>query len=129
MRKIFKPFIAFSLAGAFFTFSVLCCCTASALMALVHKTAMCSDCQKQATHGPSSNSSQECQRQLISADFIQTHTIAAPHLSKSLVTSFNFLDQYRTSATPLLGLAFPPGGPPPGISLIPLYLRTFNLRI
>jgi hypothetical protein len=129
MRKIVKPVIALSIAAAFAFSAVLCCCTASAVMTHFHKKVICSDCPNQNDHGKSSSPIGDCQQQLTSADLSQVQTIVSSAVSGGAFPAPVILIGHHTSLTHSLLFAYPPGGPPLGISFTPLYLRTFNLRI
>ena len=129
MRKTLKPLLALTITAAFITFSVLCCCTAAAVMTHVHKAAMCSHCQDKSSSNHSTNPVGSCQHQLITAVIAHGQVIASPDVSGNIPIVPVFLDKYILSVPPSLSLAYPPGSPPLGISLTPLYLRTFNLRI
>ena len=129
VRKTLKPIIAFSLIAAFAVFSVLCCCTTSALMAHFHKTAVCSHCHEKNSQDHSSDHSGSCKHQFSNAEFIHGPVISLHLVSGNSFPSSVFLNDHHIAITHLFLSAHPPGGPPLGASLTPLYLRTFNLRI
>ena len=129
MRKIFKPFIASCITAAFITFSLLCCCTASALVSHFQKAPACSHCHPDTPKNQAPNSSASCQHQFANAETSHGIIIAAPTSPKSFASAYNFLEKHKINIVPVLRAVFPPGGPPLGVSLAPLYLRTFNLRI
>ena len=129
MRKIFRPLIALSIIAAFASFSVFCCCTTSALIAHLHKSAICGHCQNQDSHGKSSSPAGSCEKQLTSADISHGPSITSSVVSGSSLHVSLLSINHQSAFTHSLLLAYPPGGPPLGISFIPLYLRTFNLRV
>jgi len=128
MRTILKLFTASLLTVALSVATVMCCCSASAAMAHFHKMDSCSHCPGPASHDNSSNPAGTCQNQLTSAEFSHSQIISTPNISVLPFQVPVFLNNHQITLTHLL-LAYPPGGPPLGISFTPLYLRTFNLRI
>jgi len=129
MRKIFNLFIAFLLAASLSVATVVCCCIAPSVMAYFHKTVACSHCPGENPSGNSSNPAAACQNQLTSAEFTHSPIILSSSVSGNSFPSVVFLNDHQIALTRSLLLAYPPGGPPLGISFTPLYLRTFNLRI
>jgi hypothetical protein len=129
MRKIFKPLIALSIIAAFAVFSVLCCCTASAVTAHFQKATTCSHCHGQNSNGHPFDPIKACQNQLKSAEFSHSQIIYPQINSVGPFQSPVFINNHRPILSPSLSLAYPPGSSPPGISFTPLYLRTFNLRV
>lgn len=130
MRKIIKSLIALSVIAVFTVFTVLCCCTGTALMAHFHKSAMCSHCQgASSSQDHSSNTAGTCQHQFQSAEFAPTQAISSSIVSTVSFPGHVFLDKHITTLPPSSSLAYPPGSPPLTASLTPLYLRTFSLRI
>ena len=129
MRKIIKLYVASLLAVSLGVATVICCCIAPAVMAQFHRQAVCSQCLDHDSSGKSSSPLGACQQQLTSADFLQGLTVSVPAVSSQHFHSPDFLNNYQITLTHSIVLAYPPGGPPLGISLTPLYLRTFNLRI
>ena len=130
MKRIPKLIIASLLAITLGVASVICCCIAPTVMAHFSKKDMaCSHCPGEKSHGNSSNPLGACQQQLTSADVIHHSTLSSSVLStKYLSLSLSFIN-YQNNLTHSILLAYPPGGPPLGISFTPLYLRTFNLRV
>ena len=128
MKRIFKFSIASLLAMCLAVATVVCCCIAPTVMAHFHKVAMCSHCPDQSSQGNSSNPAGACRNQLTSAEFLHGQTISTPNVSAQPFPAPVFLN-HHTVLSPALSLAYPPGSPPLGISFIPLYLRTFNLRV
>jgi hypothetical protein len=128
MKRIFKFSIASLLAMCLAVATVVCCCIAPAVTAHFHKVAMCSHCPDQSSQGNSSNPAGVCRNQLTSAEFLHGQTISTPNVSAQSFPAPVFLN-HHTVLSPALSLAYPPGSPPLGISFIPLYLRTFNLRV
>jgi hypothetical protein len=128
MRKIFKLFTVSLLTVALSVATVLCCCSASALMAHFHKVEMCGHCPSQNSHEHSSNPGTTCQYQLTSAEFSHSQTISSPIVSVSFPAQI-FLDKHLAALLPNSSLAYPRGSPPLISNFTPLYLRTFNLRI
>ena len=128
MKRIFKFSIASLLAMCLAVATVVCCCIAPAVMAHFHKAAVCSHCPDQSPQGNSSNPAAACRNQLTSADSFHGQTISTPNVSTQPFPASVFLN-HHTVLSPALSLAYPPGSPPLGISFIPLYLRTFNLRV
>jgi len=126
---MFKLFTASLLTIALSVATVMCCCSASAAVAHFHKVDSCSQCPGQASHDNSSNPAGACQNQLTSAEFSHSQIITTPNVSVLPFHSPDFLNNYKITLTHSLLSAYPPGGPPLGISFTPLYLRTFNLRI
>jgi hypothetical protein len=129
MKKVFRLFIASLLTASLVLATVICCCIAPSVMAHFHKEAVCSHCPNQSSHGNSSSPTGTCQNQLISAEFIHSQTISSPIVSANPFPVSVFLNNHQITLTHSILLAYPPGGPPLGISFTPLYLRTFNLRI
>lgn len=129
MKKAFKPLIVCLLTLSLGVATVLCCCIAPVVMAHFHKTVMCSHCPDQDSHGKSSNPIASCQQQLTSADFLHSPTITSPIVSGKHFPVSVFISNHQINLTRSLLLAYPPGGPPLGVSFTPLYLRTFNLRV
>ena len=129
MHKIFKPLIALSIIAAFAFSAVLCCCTATAVMAHFHKPVTCSHCPDQNSQGKSSAPTGACHQQLTNAEFAHGQGVSLSNVSVVPYFGPAFLNHHHILLTHILILAYPPGGPPLGISLTPLYLRTFNLRI
>jgi hypothetical protein len=129
MKKIFKLFIASLLTATLGVATVLCCCIAPSVMAQFHKKVVCSHCQGQNPKSNSSNPAAACQQQLTSADISHAQTISSPVVSADHFPSAAIFNNHHIALTHSLLLAYPPGGPPLGISFTPLYLRTFNLRV
>jgi len=129
MRELIKLFIASLLTAALSVATVLCCCSASAVMAHFHKAAICSHCSSPNSHGNSSDQAGMCQHQFQSAEFSHSQTFSLPTASAASFQASVFFDKHITTLPPSLSLAYPLGSPPSGLSLTPLYLRTFNLRI
>ncbi len=129
MKKVLKLFIASLLTVSLGVATVICCCIAPVVMAHFHKAAMCSHCHDQNSNDHSSNPAGTCQQQLTSAEFSHVPTISSPVVSADSFPVSVFLNNHQIALTQSLLLAYPPGGPPLGISLTPLYLRTFNLRV
>ncbi len=129
MIKIFKLFIASLLIISLGVATVICCCIAPSVMAHFHKAVMCSHCQGENSHSNSSNPAGACRQQLTSAEFFHAQTISSPIVSAKFFPVSVFLNNHQVTPTRSLLLAYPPGGPPLGISFTPLYLRTFNLRV
>jgi hypothetical protein len=128
MRKIFKPLIVLSLITVFAVFSVLCCCTASAVMAHLQKKVMyCSHCHQEPSKGKPSNNSESCHHQYLGAEYVVASNIFTAH-TIAFYPAIHVFDHHKILA-PILLRAYPPGGPPLGINFTPLYLRTFQLRI
>jgi hypothetical protein len=129
MGKILKLFTASVLTVCLSVATVLCCCSASATMAHFHKMAMCGHCSDKNSHHNSSNPDTTCQYQLTSAELSNSQVVSSSVVSGvSFPSLVSFDKQLTISLSPPI-LAYPPGSPPLGISFIPLYLRTFNLRI
>ena len=128
MRKILKLFTASLLTVALSVATVMCCCSASAAVASFHKMDSCNHCPGSASHDNSSNPAGICQQQLTSAEFSHSQIIFTSNVSVLPFQAPIFLNNHQITLTHSL-LAYPPGSPPLGISLTPLYLRTFNLRI
>ena len=129
MKKAFKLFIAILLTASLGVATVICCCIAPSVMAHFHKKVMCSHCPDQNSHSNSPNPAGSCQQQLTSADISHGSTISSPIVPTKHLPVTVFLNDHRIALTHSLLLAYPPGGPPLGVSFTPLYLRTFNLRI
>lgn len=129
MKRTLKFLIASLLTVSLGVATVMCCCIAPSVVALFHKTTMCSHCQGEKSHGNSSNPLASCQSQLTSAELIHTPTLTSPVVAGSLSSISGFIQIHHINFTRSLLLAYPPGGPPLCISFTPLYLRTFNLRI
>ena len=129
MKRIFKFSIASLLAMCLAVATVVCCCIGSGVMAHFHKAAACSHCPDQNSHGNSSNPAGTCPNQLTSAEFLHGQAISTPNVSTQHFPAPVFLNHHHVILSPALSLAYPPGSPPLGISFIPLYLRTFNLRV
>ncbi len=129
MRRMMKLFTASLLTVALSVATVMCCCSASATAAHFHKVDSCDHCPDQGSHDNSSNPSGTCQQQLTSAEFSHAQTIFSPVVSATTFPISAFLNNHQRILSPSLPLAYPPGSPPPSISLTPLYLRTFSLRI
>jgi hypothetical protein len=127
MRTTFKLIIASVLSVALSVATVMCCCSASAAMAHFHKAVVCSHCQGHSAHDNSSNPAGTCHHQFQSAEFFHSFTISSPVVSSTHASLV--LVHHWTIVLPSLSLSYPPGSPPLGISFIPLYLRTFSLRI
>jgi len=127
MRKIFKLFIALCILAAFTVFSVLCCCTAASLSARFHKDIVCSHCQPEKSNKQSSAPAETCHHQFIGAESSTAFTLAL--VSGDSSSTLYIVEHAKICTVPLLLRIYPPGGPPLGISLTPLYLRTFQLRI
>jgi len=125
MARISKFFIHLSIIAAFSCFSVLCCCTAAGVMAHLHKKVMCSHCQEQNANGHAADPAGKCQHQWINAELSQSPII----LSAFSSGASSLVDKHPTVLSFSLRIVYPPGGPPLGISLTPLYLRTFHLRV
>jgi len=109
--------------------TVICCCIAPSVMAQFHKAAVCSHCPGEKSQGNPSNPAGTCQQQLTSADIFNGSIISSPIVPAKHFPVTVFLNDHHITLTRSLLLAYPPGGPPLGISFTPLYLRTFNLRI
>jgi len=129
MRVSFKLFIASLLTVSLGLATVVCCCIGPSVMEHFHKAVLCSHCQDKNSQSNAPNPAQACQQQITSADFLHSQTISAPIVSGNHFPVSDFLNNHRIILTHQLLSAYPPGGPPLGISLTPLYLRTFNLRI
>jgi len=129
MKKIFKLYTASILSVSLGVATVLCCCIAPTVMALFHRTTVCSHCHGQDPQGKPPNPAQACQQQLTSADFLHPPTISSPVVTGHFVPWTAFVNIHRLIPTHSPLLAYPPGGPPPGIGFTPLYLRTFDLRV
>ena len=130
MRNKFRPFVAFLLIGFLSVATVMCCCSARALAAHFHKAAICSHCPGgHGSHDNSSNPAGTCQHQFSNAEFSHSPTIASSTVSNISFHASVFFDKHTTTLPPSLSLVYPPGSPLLAASLIPLYLRTFNLRI
>ena len=129
MTKIFKIFTAMVLISSLCVATVICCCIAPAVMAHLHKVVSCSHCPSSNSHHHSSNPADVCLSQLTSAEFVQMQTIDfTKHLGNAFPLPL-FVDKYITTLPPSRILAYSPGSPPLRISFIPLFLRTFNLRV
>ncbi|MDE1920287.1 MAG: hypothetical protein KGJ09_02960 [Candidatus Omnitrophica bacterium] len=127
MKKISRIFVAFLLAVSLVVSTVICCCIAPAVAAHFQKEAACSHCMGHKASGRPSDPL--CPQQLMSADFLH-----APALTFSESTGgFSFTPVlfvgHHPVLTRLILSVHPPGGPPLGMDFIPLYLRTFQLRI
>jgi hypothetical protein len=129
MKKIIKLFIASLLTATLGVATVLCCCIAPSVMAQFHQKAVCSHCQGQKSQSNPSNPAAACQQQLTSADLSHVQTISSPAVSAHFFSGADIFKRHQITLIHSLLLAYPPGGPPLGISFIPLYLRTFNLRV
>jgi hypothetical protein len=129
MRKILKLLIVLSIIATFAVFSVLCCCTASALKARFHKAAVCSHCHEQNSNGHPTDPVKACQNQLTNAEFSHGPNFSPPINLVIPHSSADFINNHHTIILPSFSLVYPPGSPPLGISLTPLYLRTFHLRV
>jgi hypothetical protein len=129
MRKIFRVFTASLLTIVLSVATVVCCCSASAAMANFHKVNDCSHCPGKSAHSNSSDPVGTCQYQLTSAEFSHSPIVISSIVSAKIFPALIFLNNHQVTLTHSLLLAYPPGGPPLGISFTPLYLRTFNLRI
>ncbi len=129
MKRLFRPFIASLLTVSLSVATVICCCIAPSVMAHFHQAAVCSHCQKSSPQAPSSTPLETCQNQLTSGEFLHNQIIIAPKVVVLPLPSHDFLNNHRTALSSFLSVVYPPGSPPQGISLTPLYLRTFQLRI
>ena len=129
IRRIFNSFVALLLTLSLGVATVICCCIAPSVMAHLHQKVMCSHCPGENSHSNSPNPAGSCQQQLTSADISSASTISSPIVSAKHIPVTVFLNDHQIASTRSLLLAYPPGGPPLGISFTPLYLRTFNLRI
>jgi len=130
MKKILKLFVASLLTATLSVATVICCCVAPAVMAHFHQvTICCSHCADKCSHDNSSNPGGACQNKLTSAEFSGGQTISTPKVSLLPFLAPVFLNNHYKVLSSTLSLAYPPGGPPLGISFTPLYLRTFNLRV
>jgi len=129
MKKILKFTIASVLTVSLSVATVVCCCIAPSVMAHLHKVVTCNHCPEQGSHSKSSNPLQACQQQLTSAEFLHGQTIVSTVVIAKNFPVSAFLISHQITLTRSLLFAYPPGGPPLGISFTPLYLRTFNLRI
>ena len=129
MRKITNLFIASLLTMSLGVASVICCCIAPSVMAHFHQTVMCSHCMDQKSQSNSSNPVNACKQQLTSADISHGSIISSSVVLAHSFPSSIFVSNHHTNLTRSLLFAYPPGGPPLGISFTPLYLRTFNLRV
>jgi len=129
MKRIFKLSIAALLTMTLGVATVVCCCIAPTVMAVFHKQIVCSHCPGDKSQGKSSSPATACQQQLTSAEFLHSSTIVSPVVSAKAFPVTHFLINHQLTLAPSILSAYPPGGPPLGISLTPLYLRTFNLRV
>jgi hypothetical protein len=129
MKRVLKLFLASLLTVSLSLATVICCCIAPSVIVHFHKTDACSHCSSQGAHNNAPNPAGACQNQLTSAEFLHSQAISTPNVSATLSPVSAFLSIHRTTVIPSILLAYPPGGPPLGISFTPLYLRTFNLRI
>lgn len=127
MRKIFKLFTASLLTVSLSVATVICCCSASAVMAHFHKVAMCGHCSEKSSHDNSSNPDATCKYQLTSAEFSHSKTLSFSIPTVSI--PFVFDRHLSTPFLPSVISSYPRGSPPLTASFIPLYLRTFTLRI
>jgi len=129
MKKIFNLSIASLLAVSLSVATVICCCIAPSVMAHFHQSAMCSHCPDQNSSSNAPNPAGTCQQQLTSAELSHGQTMVFSHAPGSPFSAPIFLGKHITTLPPPSSLVYPPGSPPLGISLTPLYLRTFNLRV
>ena len=129
MRKIFNQFIASLLTISLSLATVICCCIAPVVVAHFHKVAVCSHCTGQGSQSNHANPASACQNQLTSADLSSAQVISSSVVSTVHFPTSAFLIDHQIAFTHVILLAYPPGAPPLGASLTPLYLRTFNLRI
>jgi hypothetical protein len=129
MKRIFKLLIASLLTVSLGVATVICCCIAPSVMAHFHKAVTCSHCPDKNSQGNSPNPAGTCQQQLTSAEFLHSQTISSPVFSGHSFHVSDILNHHQITFTHSLLLAYPPGGPPLGISFTPLYLTTFNLRV
>ena len=128
MGKISKILISSLLTVSMFLATVICCCIGSAVMEQLHKPSMCKDCATQgSSHSKSSNPTEGCLYHLTSAEISHSHAISFSSPTSSIP---NFFDKHLTTPLlPSLISSYPRGSPPLTASFIPLYLRTFTLRI
>jgi len=126
--KAFKLITASVLAVSMFVATVICCCIGGALMAHFQKpSTMCCE-KKDASSHDTSNPSSACLNHLTSAEFTHTPTT----IDKPAAAGFGYNSHPSTYQTDFLysfDQIYPRGSPPLTVSLIPLYLRTFTLRI
>lgn len=126
MKKALKLFIASLLTVSLAVATVVCCCVAPAVMAHFHKVAMCSHCHHQNPNNHPSNPAGDCRHQSLNAELSHKQIIA---FSNNLGSSFPapiFLEKHITTLPPPSSLVYPPGSPPLGSSLTPLYLQNLQ---
>jgi hypothetical protein len=129
MGKIFKLLIASLLTASLGMATVLCCCVAPSVMAHFHKVTMCSHCSSQnssPTH--SSVPDTNCLYKLTNAEVLHSNTISFSALAV-YIHGFFFDHHITRPFLPSVIAGYPRGSPPLTASFIPLYLRTFTLRI
>ena len=129
MRKLLKIFTASLVTGCLSVMTVVCCCVAPVVMAHLHKAAVCSHCPTQdSSHGKPSNPTETCLYHLANAETSHSQTIS--FFAPVVFTPTIFFDKHiTTSFLPSSISAYPRGSPPLAASFVPLYLRTFSLRI
>ena len=127
--KLLKIFTASLLSVSLGVATVVCCCVAPAVMAHLHKASVCTHCLPQkSSQGHSSAPGDNCMYQLTNADAFHHQTISSPVLIT--FTPHTFFNKHVS--IPFLSSSistYPRGSPPLTASFVPLYLRTFSLRI
>lgn len=128
MSKVVKMLVACVITMTLGLATVVCCCIAPAVSVLFHKTVACSHCASESGHATVPNAAKVCLQQLTSGDLLAGWQPVAPKpgILNSLLILLLGLTAIRVRFRPSL---YPPGPPPGGIGLAPLYLRTFQLRI
>ena len=126
--KFIRIFTAFVLTVCLAVTTVVCCCVAQAVMAHLHKASMCSHCLPQnSSHSHSPVPGNNCIYQLTNAEAFYGQVISAP--APVFFRHGIFFDKHTTPFLPSLILAYSRGSPQSTASLVPIYLRTFNLRV
>ena len=129
MKRIINLSIVSLLTVSLGVATVVCCCIAPSVATLFHKSMVCGHCQDQNSRNNPANPAAACQQQLTSAELSHGQTILFSHAPGRAFSAQIFFDKHITTLPPPSSLVYPPGSPPLDISLAPLYLRTFNLRI
>lgn len=129
MAKIFKIFVISLLTVCLSVATVICCCVAPAVISHFHKVSGCSHCHDQNSAGSSSTAAGSCQSHITVADASHSQTITSSAAASVFLPVQITFDKYTISLLPSSVVSYPRGSPPLGASLVPLYLRTFSLRI
>ena len=128
MGKVVKILLACVLTATLGLATVVCCCIAPAVSVLFHKAVACSHCAADNGRAAAPNAAKVCLQQLTSGDLLAGWQPAAPRPAAFTLLFYFLLGLLGIFAQPGR-LLYPPGPPPPGPGLAPLYLRTYQLRI